>query len=65
MYTKVNFKRDTRQVINVAWARDDSAGTLITGDALFLATLMRSAGDSDRSGIRQVQRMMGDLNYEE
>lgn len=62
---KTNFKRDTRQFINVAWARNLATGSLITGDALLLATLMRSTGSGDRSGISQVQRIMGDINYEE
>lgn len=64
---KVNYKRDTRQLINQAWARDPKANTLITGDALILAALMRSTSKGDRAGtdFKQVQRIMGDINYEE
>lgn len=64
MRSKVKVKRDTRQFINQAWIRNGDS--VVTGEALILATLLHTHG-ADRAGndFKVVQELMNDVNLDD
>lgn len=64
MNKKIKVKRDTRQFINQAWIRNGDS--VVTGEALILATLLHTHG-ADRAGtdFKVVQALMDDVNLDD
>lgn len=66
MNNKVKIKPDTRQFINVAWARNGDTDGIITGEALILACLLHStAEDRSSDDFKAVQKLMDDANLDD
>lgn len=59
----IKVKPDTRQLINQAWIRNGDS--VVTGEALILATLLHTHG-KDRAGsdFKVVQELMNDVNLD-
>lgn len=56
-------KVNKTRLIDLAWIRNGS--TLVTGEALILATLMHTQGKSRRSDdMKTVQKIMKDVNLD-
>lgn len=64
MTEKIKIKRDTRQLINQAWIRNGDS--VVTGEALILACLLHTHGESrDSEDMLEVLRLMNDVNLNE
>lgn len=64
MNKKIKIKSDTRQLINQAWIRNGDS--VVTGEALILATLLHTHGAGRNSDdFKTVQALMNDINLED
>lgn len=64
MKNKLKIKHDTRQFVNQAWIRNGDS--VVTGEALILATLMHTHGAGrDTDDLKTVQALMNDINLDE
>lgn len=64
MNKKIKVRRDTRQFINQAWVRNGD--TVMTGEALILATLLHTTGkDRNSHDLKVVQALMNDINLDD
>jgi hypothetical protein len=64
MRSKVKVKPDTRQFVNQAWVRNGDS--IITGEALILATLLHTTGRGrNTDDMKVVQALMNDVNLDD
>lgn len=63
-HNKIRVKRDTRQFINQAWIRNGDS--VVTGEALILATLLHTTGRGrNTADMEVVQSLMNDVNLDD
>lgn len=61
---KIKVRPDTRQFVNQAWIRNGDS--VVTGEALILATLLHTTGSGrNTDDMKVVQSLMNDVNLDD